>query len=386
MKQNTEKMSEHVNMQMRNKILVTPQSSLLKRDKHLELLYNILTKSGYEVMPFSIANAIRFGRRAIWHIHWIDVFHIGKIRKISMKSHFAVISCLRFINFLIQVFICKLFRVKILWTIHNVASHERPDSIFEEVVTKLLLVFSDRVTATNNHIIHKITENYGFSDISLMRQGLYEGCYANTLTREEARHKLGLGEQDFVLVFLGGIEEYKGIDIAMEALDEVSDDSVKLVVAGRLDRDTAYGCRIHDLAIKNKNIILFDKFIPDDDVQIYFKSADYSIYPYRRIDNSGPIFLTLAFGVPTIIRSAGGIPEVIKLNPKIAIEIGQTDKSEIAQAIRKARETIVKEVEFKVFREKLGWKNLEDEVLQNFDALQETGIKRKLAQGEKGNV
>jgi glycosyltransferase involved in cell wall biosynthesis len=386
MKQNAKKMSEHIDMQMRNKILVTPQSSLLKKDKHLELLYNIPIKNGYEVAPFSILKAIRFGRQAIWHIHWIDVFHTGKIRRVKMRSHFALISSARFLNFLVQVFICKLFGVKILWTIHNVASHDRPDSVFEKIVTKLLLVFSDRVSATNNHIKDKISGNYGFSDIFLMRQGLYEGCYANTVTRGEARHKLGLREQDFVIVFLGGIEEYKGIDIAMEALDEVSDDSVKLVVAGRLDRDTEYGSRIHDLAMKNKNIILFDKFIPDDDVQIYFKAADYSIYPYRRIDNSGPIFLTLAFGVPTIIRSAGGIPEVINLNPKVAIEIGHPEKSEIAQAIRKARDTKVEEVEFNVFREKLGWANLEDEILQNFDALQENNTKCKLAPGELGNV
>jgi beta-1,4-mannosyltransferase len=373
-------------MQMRNKILVTPPSSLLKRDKHLESLYKILTKSGYEVSPFSIKQAIRFKRRAIWHIHWIDVFHTGKVRSTGMKNHYAIISCTRFMYFLLQVLICKLCGVKILWTIHNVASHERPFNLFEKAVTKLLLVFSDRVTTLNNHIKDKIKEYYGFSDIFLMRQGLYEGCYANTVTRKEARHRLGLGDKDFVLVFLGVVEEYKGIDVAMEAMDEVSDDSVKLVVAGRLDRNSMYGSRVYELAMSNKNIMLFDKFIPDDEVQVYFNAADYTIYPYRRIGNSGPLYLTLAFGVPTIIRGAGGISEIIELNSKVAIQIGQPEKSEIAQAIQKDRETKVDSKEFTVFREKLCWENLENEILQVFEALQNDGARRKLVPGEQGNA
>ena len=356
-------------MQKRNKILVTPQSSLLKRDKHLELLYNTLSENGYDAEPFSIKKAISFGRQAIWHIHWIDVFHTGRLRKSGMKNNHAIISILRLMNFLMQVSICKLCGVKIVWTIHNVTSHERPYSFFEKVVTKLLFIFCDKVTALNNHIKEKITEIYGFSDMALMRQGLYEGCYANTMTRTEARQWLGLSDDDFVLVFLGVVEEYKGIDVAMQAMDEVADDSVKLVVAGRLDRDTAYGAKVYESASRNKNIILFDNFIPDDEVQIYFKAADYSIYPYRRTGNSGPLYITLAFGIPTIIRGAGGNPEVVALNPNVAILIGQPEKGEIAQAIRKARSTEVEDREFNVFREQLSWKSLEKEILQVFDEL-----------------
>jgi glycosyltransferase involved in cell wall biosynthesis len=290
-----------------------------------------------------------------------------------MKNNYSIISIMRLLNFLMHVAICKLCRVKILWTIHNVTSHEKPYSFFEKVVTKLLFIFSDKVTALNNHIKEKITEIYGFSDIVLMKQGLYEGCYANSISRKDARQQLGLDEKDFVLVFLGVIEEYKGIDVAMQAMDELDDNTIKLVVAGRLDRNTAYGANVHEMAAKNKNIILFDKFIPDDEVQVYFKAADYSIYPYRRTGNSGPLYITLAFGTPTIIRGAGGTPEVVELNPKVAILIGQPEKSEILLAIRKARSTKIEDKEFNIFREKLSWKSLEKEILQVFDDLQDDG-------------
>lgn len=354
-------------MQKRNKILVTPQSSLLKRDKHIELLYSTLSKHGYNAEPFSIRKAIRFGRQAIWHIHWIDVFHTGKIRSAKMKNNYAIISMIRLMFFLIQVSICKFCNVKILWTIHNVTSHEQPYSFFESVVTKLLFIFCDKVTTLNNYIKNRMSEIYGFSDMALMRQGLYEGCYADTITRKEARQRLGLADDDFVLVFLGVVEEYKGIDVAIQAMDEIADESVKLLVAGRLDRNTAYGAQVSESASRNKNIILFDNFIPDDEVQVYFKAADYSIYPYRRTGNSGPLYITLAFRIPTIIREAGGSSEVVALNPNVAILIGPPEKSEIVQAIRMARSTKVEDMEFDVFWEKLSWKSLEKEIIQIFD-------------------
>jgi glycosyltransferase involved in cell wall biosynthesis len=363
-------------MHYRNKILVTPGSALLKGDKHLEHLYGILIREGYEVLPYSAANVVRYNRQAIWHIHWIDLFHYGKIRSREMKRHSALISCARFLNFLFMVSLCKLCGVSILWTIHNVASHEQPDTIIGNAVTRLLLRFADSVTAVNNHIRREIARLYRFGNIRFLRQGLYDFGRRDT-TRQEARHQLGLDEEDFVIVFLGVIEEYKGIDLAMEAMKEFCDDPVKLVVAGRLDRNSAYGHRVLELAEKNSNILLFDGFIHDQDLHLYFKAADYSIYPYRRVDNSGPIYLTLSFGTPTIIRGIGGIPEIVQLNPRVAIILDQADKEEIVRAISKARSTRVDKSEFDIFREKLCWSHLEYEILQVFCALQPNNSRDK---------
>jgi glycosyltransferase involved in cell wall biosynthesis len=270
---------------------------------------------------------------------------------------------------LFSLALCKISGLKIVWTIHNAESHTRPGSFFEKLVTRILLFFADKVTALNNHIRKVMEERYDFNNIFLLRQGLYEGCYANTITREQARQKLGLEKNDFVLLFLGKVEEYKGIDIAIEALDLVADDSVKLLIAGRINRSLPYGAHVIELAAKNKNIIVHNNFIPDDDVQIYFKAADYSIYPYRRIDNSGVLFLTLTFSVPTIMRGAGGITEIFDLNPKAAILIDHADKHEIARAIKKARTTRVDSSEFAVFNQELSWKNLEKEITDCFNSL-----------------
>lgn len=358
---------------MRSMILVTPPDPRHAPNKHYEQLYALLKKHGYTVRPFTFANVCRFNRRAIWHIHWIDLFHQGVIQRAGMKRQCMLVSFLRYVRFLLFLALSKVCGAKILWTIHNVESHERGGGLFESLVTKNLLVFADKVTALNMHIRDTISGRYGYRDIALMRQGLYEGRAANAITREQARKRLGLGEQDFVLLFLGGVAEYKGIDVALEALDLLADDSVKLVVAGRLIRGTKFGDRIVELSGKNRSVLLIDRYIPDGEVPVYFKAADYSIYPYRSIDNSGTAYLTLAFEVPTIMRNRGGVPEVFGLNPKVWIPVDELDARSVAAAIREARGRKVEKTEFAVFREKLSWSRLENEILGCFEALQKQG-------------
>jgi beta-1,4-mannosyltransferase len=355
---------------LRTEILVTPRSAILLRDKHLELLYRVLKKHGYRIHPSSLAKLCKYNRAAIWHIHWIDSFHSGIIQRLGIKRDYMLISFLRFLYFIFAIALSKVTSVKILWTIHNVSSHAGRSNFFEALVTRILLTVSDEVTAVNDHIKSTICQRYHFKDIDLMRQGLYEDCYDNTITREQARRHLCLNKGDFVLLFLGIVQEYKGIDIAIRALELVDDPSVKLLIAGRLIKEAEYAEQIIGLAEKNENVILLDKFIPDEELQIFFKAADYTIYPYRRIDNSGTLYLTLTFEIPTIIRGAAGILEIIKLNPNVAIVIDEPDAQNVADAIKKARVRIVDIAEFSVFKQKLSWINLEDEILGSFNKLQ----------------
>ena len=287
-----------------------------------------------------------------------------------MQKHSLFVSSLRFVNFLVYLALCKLRRVKIIWTVHNVVAHDRRGSLLETWVARLLLRFSDRVTALNQHIRQSLAKRYRFADVDLMRQGLYLDCYPDKVTREEARQHLDLDEKDFVLLFFGGVAEYKGIDVAIEALDLVADDSVKLFIVGQLDKTSSYAEHVLDIGLKNKNVKFFSHYIPDDEVQVFFKAADYTIYPYRRIDNSGTLYLTLAFGVPTIMRGSGGVPEVVSLNPNIAVLLDRSDKHEIAKAIETARNRKIQSSEFSVFRKELSWENLEAEIVSCFDKVQ----------------
>jgi glycosyltransferase involved in cell wall biosynthesis len=51
------------------------------------------------------------------------------------------------------------------------------------------------------------------------------------------------------------------------------------------------------------------RFIADDEVEIYFKSADILVLPYTQIFQSGLPFLSYSFGLPVIASDVGALRE-----------------------------------------------------------------------------
>ena len=58
-------------------------------------------------------------------------------------------------------------------------------------------------------------------------------------------------------------------------------------------------------------MLLRANFIPDEETELYFKAADVLVLPYRRIDQSGVIFLGYGFGVPVLAADVGSLKDDI---------------------------------------------------------------------------
>ena len=132
-----------------------------------------------------------------------------------------------------------------------------------------------------------------------------------------ARKILSLEDRHKVLLFFGNIAAYKGLDnlvLAFARLKE-KDDDFRLIIAGRVNKDyqaawDGINQKISELGL-DKNIIMKNGFIPDDEIEVYFKAADVSILPYRYIFQSGVLILSYSFGLPVIATDVGSLREDI---------------------------------------------------------------------------
>lgn len=350
---------------MRRLILVTPGIQL-KKNIHLKLLYRVLKKNGYRVLPFSIKNVVRYGRKAIWHIHWIDQFYRGNFQRIGVYNTYHLISIIRVFIFLFQISLSKMMNAKIIWTVHNITSHEYGETFFEKFVIKSLLMVSDRVTAYNHFTKDMIKKKTGFNDVFIMQRGLYEDTYSSLFNQEDAKQKLNIDSSCFVLLLFGALLPYKGVDILIKSLKQIHDEKIVLVIAGTTAKNIRYGDELRALASEDNRVILIDRFISENEIPILFSAADYSIYPYRRISNSGVLFMSLTFGVPTIISDRGGVREIINIEPEIGILMDEADNENIIKAINlaKKKEKNIKAMER--IQEKLSWKHLEKSIVEVF--------------------
>jgi glycosyltransferase involved in cell wall biosynthesis len=118
--------------------------------------------------------------------------------------------------------------------------------------------------------------------------------------------ELAAVEGPVVLVF-GLVRPYKGVDVLLRAFKEVH--GAELWVVGRQLSGTM--AEYHDLARQVSCTVRFvTDYVPEAQVQAYFRRADIVVLPHRRIDQSGVLHIGLAFGKPMVVSALGGFIEV----------------------------------------------------------------------------
>jgi glycosyltransferase involved in cell wall biosynthesis len=129
--------------------------------------------------------------------------------------------------------------------------------------------------------------------------------------REEARRNLGFGAEEKLALFFGHVRPFKGLDLALRAWKSVRS-GAKLVVAGEFwwnDEET-YRRIAREEGVETR--VRFEpRFIPDDEIALWFGAADVVLAPYRTEAQSGVVLTAFHFGRPVIASTVGGIPEIV---------------------------------------------------------------------------
>jgi glycosyltransferase involved in cell wall biosynthesis len=109
-----------------------------------------------------------------------------------------------------------------------------------------------------------------------------------------------------VVLFFGLVRPYKGVSTLLHAWREVT--GAELWVVGRPMIDMG---PLRSAATDSVRFV--DRYVPEQEVQAYFRRADVIVLPYERterFDQSGVLATALAFGKPVVLTDIGGFPEV----------------------------------------------------------------------------
>jgi glycosyltransferase involved in cell wall biosynthesis len=128
-------------------------------------------------------------------------------------------------------------------------------------------------------------------------------------TREEARKLLGISGN--ASLFFGHVRPFKGLDIALRAWSRLQC-SATLLVAGEVwwNDEQSYRELVEELELHD-SVRLDFRFIPDDEIALWFAATDVVITPYRREAQSGVALTAFHFERPVIATRVGGVPEII---------------------------------------------------------------------------
>jgi glycosyltransferase involved in cell wall biosynthesis len=122
------------------------------------------------------------------------------------------------------------------------------------------------------------------------------------IPKQEARRRLQLPIDGPLLLFFGIIRPYKGLGNLIEALPCVWQRAanIHLLIAGEFWEDkSTHLARIHQLDL-GPIVRIDDRYIPNEEVALYFSAADLLVAPYRQTTGSGVIELAKSFGLPIV--------------------------------------------------------------------------------------
>lgn len=233
--------------------------------------------------------------------------------------------------------------IPVVFVIHNVLPHEqRP---WDRGLARLALRRGSAYIAQNRREAGRLGDllpevagedkRPGTKPVHVCPLPMYDFFAAGRTTRAAARAQLGLAPDEPALLFFGIVRPYKGLDYLIDALAVPPLRELKptLLVAGEIWQDKAdLEKKIAGLGLQGQ-VRLEDRYLPDEEVGVYFSAADAFVAPYVAGTQSAAIQAARAFGLPVvashgIAQDAAGGADLWRAEP--------TDPADLARAVAAA--------------------------------------------------
>ena len=267
------------------------------QNPYLRMLYARLPEEGFDPRPLARFDHLnRLPPDSVFHLHWTRIAQLG-----AETTEQAQETTDEFLD-TIAAFVER--GGKLLWSVHEALPHDCPFPEIEMELRQNLANLASGVHVLHDTTVAEVAEFYTLpSDkVFVVEHPLYTGIYETYLTRDAARRLIGLGDDQVMILAFGAIRPYKGFDRLVRLLPRLRKETgrdVRVMVAGPTMRSID-NSELQNLVATTEGATLTEDPIPDEYVQVMFKSADIVALPYRQVLNSGVLMLGLTFGCASI--------------------------------------------------------------------------------------
>jgi glycosyltransferase involved in cell wall biosynthesis len=197
---------------------------------------------------------------------------------------------------------------KVVSILHNVLPHEK--RIGDKKLLRYFLKRNDGFAVMSESVRNDLVEIIPAAQYFYHELPLYNH-YGSAIDKDEAKKRLQISPDKKVLLFFGFIRDYKGLDLLIDAVSKL-DESYVLVIAGEVYGSfEKYQKQIDALNI-NHRVIKHVRYIDDNEVPLFFSSADVCVLPYKSATQSGVTSIAWHFNLPVIATDVGGLKESIQ--------------------------------------------------------------------------
>lgn len=235
------------------------------------------------------------------------------IRSLNIRRYFIIVKKIKQYSpdFIIStmvhpwhniIFLLLKNTIKRIKIIHDVKPHLGEDSLAYRILNWADIHITDyQIVLTKIAQEQLINSGINKSNIGIIPHANF-ACYSSA--RIDLPNKIY-----YRIAFLGRINKYKGLNVLLDAFQQVKMElpNLKLLIAGNGDCNE-YLLRFDKL---KESLELDLRWIPDEEIQNKIKNVDIVVLPYLEASQSGVIPLAFAFGRMVIATEVGGIPEQV---------------------------------------------------------------------------
>lgn len=249
-------------------------------------------------------------------IHSLNPINWKTTAKYICKQHADVIIIHYWMPFFAPALGCiarhisKHSQCKIIGLCHNLIPHERKP--FDMFLTKFFTKYCDSFICMSKKVLEELQEIEPKKNSIYTPHPLYNN-FGEAVSKEKACSSLQISPDYNYILFFGLIRKYKGLDLLLNAIgdERIKQLPVKLLIAGEFyDNPDIYTEIIAQHQLE-KQVIICNEFIPQQNVRYYFSASDIVAQTYHSASQSGITQIAFHFDVPMLVTNVGGLSEIV---------------------------------------------------------------------------
>lgn len=256
-------------------------------------------------------------------------------------------------------------RIKIVGLVHNAVAHE--SSLLDKPLAKLFFKQCDAVVCMSHAVKDDVLSLYPKAKVLVNEHPIYDH-YGEKVPKQDALDRLSLPKGKRTLLFFGLIRDYKGLDLLIKATSHL-DETYQLIIAGECYGDfDVYQHLIENSSIR-QNIYVYQRYISDEEVSLFFSASDVLILPYKSATQSGVLSIAYHFLTPVVATNVGGLGRPIIENG-IGKIVDELTPESLAEAICSYFDNDSADYinNLEVVKERLSWKSYSKKLLDFLSA------------------
>lgn len=241
---------------------------------------------------------------------------------------------------------------KVVTLIHNAIPHE--PRFFDKPLASLLFKQSDSFVVMSDTVKKDLLSLCPGARFIQKPHPLYNH-FGNRVDKVTACRTLGLDPNKKTLLFFGLIRDYKGLDLLIDAFGQLGEGYQLLIAGESYGPFSKYEEQIKQTS-NREDIHVFNHYISDNEVPLFFSAADVCVLPYKTATQSGITSIAYHFETPMVATRAGGLSENIE-KQGVGLMVPEITASSIAETIRLffSKDPIPFITNFKQEKENLSW-------------------------------